>query len=84
MQVEFVTSLGKRPLGTKCFTFIEIIHEFCLRFAMVPNFVPSATHAYWLIFFPLINIWDCSHLKLIKLRTCQGYALNHGSSVIHT
>ena len=46
MQVEFVTSIGERPLGTKCFTFSEIIHEFCLRFAMVSNFVPSVMHGY--------------------------------------
>ena len=46
MQVEFVTSLSKRPLGTKRFTFSEIIHEFCLRFAVVPSFVPSAMHGY--------------------------------------
>ena len=30
MQVEFVTSLSKRPLGTKCFTFSKTIYEFCL------------------------------------------------------
>ena len=62
MQVYFVTSISERPLGTKCLTFSEIIHEFCLRFAMVPDFVPSTTHGYQLIFSPLINIWDCPHL----------------------
>ena len=41
MQVEFVTSINKRPLGTKCFTFSEIIHELCLRFAMVPILSPT-------------------------------------------
>ena len=46
MQVEFVTSLSKRPLGTKRFTSGEVIHEFCLRFAVVPSFVPSAMHGY--------------------------------------
>ena len=46
MQVEFVTSISERLLGTKCLTFSKIIHEFCLRFALVTDFVPSATHGY--------------------------------------
>ena len=46
MLVEIVTSISERPLGTKCLTFSEITHEFCLRFTMVLDFVPSATHGY--------------------------------------
>ena len=41
MQAEFVTSISEMTLATKCFTSSEIIHEFCLRFAMVTDFVPS-------------------------------------------
>ena len=44
MQVDFVTSISQSPFATKPLNFSEIIHEFCLRFAMVPNFVPAATH----------------------------------------
>ena len=46
MQAEFVTSISEVALATKCFTFSEIIHEFCLRFAMVTDFVSSAGHGY--------------------------------------
>ena len=83
MQVEFVTSVSERLLGSTCFIFGEVIHRFSLRFAMVPNCVPSATRGCYLIFSPLINIWDCSHLKLIKLHTYQEHALGHGFSIIH-
>ena len=48
MQIEFVTRISERLLGTKCFTFSGIVHKFCLRFKMVLNFVPSATYGYFL------------------------------------
>ena len=80
--VEFFSSVSERSLGTEGDR--EIIHELCLRFAMVPIFVPFTMDGYYLKFSPLINIWDCSDLKLIKLHICQGHAFGHGSSVIDT
>ena len=79
LQLEFVTSISERLLGIKCLTFSEIIHEFCLR---LPNFFPSATYGYQSILSPLINSWNYSHLKLIRLHPCQRHALSHGFSVI--
>ena len=46
MLVEFVISISESLLSTKCLTFSEIIHEFCLGFAMLPYFVLSATYGY--------------------------------------
>ena len=64
MQVEFVTSISKRPLGTKCFTFSEIIQEFCLRIAMVPRFCPLCNT--WL----LVDIFSLNEHKGLIILAC--------------
>ena len=61
MQLEFVTSLSKRPLGTKCCTFNEIIPEFCLTFNDT-KFCPLRTA--WL----LVDIFSLNeHIGLLIL-----------------
>ena len=46
MHVEFVTSISKMPLGTKCFTFSEIIYEFVCDLQWYQILSPSNT---WLL-----------------------------------
>ena len=61
MQLEFVTSLSKRPLGSKCCNFSEIIHEFCLT-CNDTKFCPFRTT--WL----LVDIFSLNeHMGLLIL-----------------
>ena len=84
MQVEFVTRISERPWGSKCQTFSEIIHwimsPICSGIRLCP------LHGAWLLvdIFSLTKHMGLLSLNLIKLHTCQGHALGHGSSVICT
>ena len=44
MQVEIFARISEGPSGTKGYR--AKIHKFCLRFPMLPNFVPPAMHGY--------------------------------------